>query len=407
MKCRHCKTQLNYLLVDLGAQPPSNSYLKQEDLEKEELYYPLKVYVCKTCFLVQTADFIGRDAFFNADYAYFSSTSKGWLEHAKKYTQKMTKMFDLNDNSFVIEVASNDGYLLKNFVSKNVPCLGVEPTESTANVSKMRGIDTLVEFYGVETAKMISEKYGTADLIACNNVYAHVPDINDFTAALQISLSEEGVVTIEFPHLLHLVTNCQFDTIYHEHYSYLSLQTVKNIFASQNLRIFKVEELSTHGGSLRVYGCKSSAGYATCDSVDKVIKKEKDQGLFDLNTYNSFYERSINIKLSLIDFLMTSKKNGRVVCGYGAAAKGNTLLNFAGIKPDLLPVVGDAAGSKIGKFLPGSRIPIVSPEAISQLHPDYILILPWNIADEVKAQFPDLVEQRTKFITFVPEMREH
>jgi hypothetical protein len=357
--------------------------------------------------LVQTADFIGRDAFFNADYAYFSSTSKGWLEHAKKYTQKMTKMFDLNDNSFVIEVASNDGYLLKNFVSKNVPCLGVEPTESTANVSKMRGIDTLVEFYGVETAKMISEKYGTADLIACNNVYAHVPDINDFTAALQISLSEEGVVTIEFPHLLHLVTNCQFDTIYHEHYSYLSLQTVKNIFASQNLRIFKVEELSTHGGSLRVYGCKSSAGYATCDSVDKVIKKEKDQGLFDLNTYNSFYERSINIKLSLIDFLMTSKKNGRVVCGYGAAAKGNTLLNFAGIKPDLLPVVGDAAGSKIGKFLPGSRIPIVSPEAISQLHPDYILILPWNIADEVKAQFPDLVEQRTKFITFVPEMREH
>ena len=406
MKCRHCKTELSYLLIDLGAQPPANSYLKQEDLDKGELNYPLKVYVCHQCFLVQTADFIQKETFFNSDYAYFSSTSRGWLEHAQKYVQKMTKMFDLNENSFVIEVASNDGYLLKNFVDKNVPCLGVEPTESTAKVSKMLGINTLVEFYGVEIAKMISAKYGTADLIACNNVYAHVPDINDFTEALQISLSDEGVVTIEFPHLLELVANCQFDTIYHEHYSYLSVQTVKNIFASQNLRIFKVDELSTQGGSVRVYGCKSSASHATCGSVNEVIKREKERGLFDLNAYRDFHERSINIKLSLIDFLMTAKKDGKVVCGYGAAAKGNTFLNFAGIKPDLLPVVGDASASKIGKFLPGSRIPIVSPEAISKNQPDYVVILPWNIADEVKAQFPELAKQGSKFVTFVPEKRE-
>ena len=406
MKCRHCKTKLNYSLIDLGAQPPSNSYLKKGDLEKGELYYPLKVYVCDTCFLVQTADFVRRDTFFNADYAYFSSTSIGWLEHAKNYTQKITEMFNLNEKSFVIEVASNDGYLLKNFIDQNIPCLGVEPTESTAKVSKMHGIDTLVEFYSVEIANMISERYGTADLIVCNNVYAHVPDINDFTEALQISLSEEGVVTIEFPHLLELIKNCQFDTIYHEHYSYLSVQTVKDIFASQNLRIFKVEELPTHGGSVRVYGCRTTAAHATCVSVEKVIKKEREGGLFDLSTYSAFYEQAIDIKLNLIDFLLSAKKDGQIVCGYGAAAKGNTLLNFAGIKPDLLPFIGDAADSKIGKFLPGSRIPIVPPDAISDLNPDFVIILPWNIADEVKAQFSNLVEKGTKFITFVPEKRE-
>lgn len=405
MKCRHCKTELNYLLIDLGAQPPSNSYLKQEDLNKGELYYPLKVYVCQKCFLVQTADFMARETFFNLDYAYFSSTSSGWLEHAKKYVQKMIDMFDLSEKSFVIEIASNDGYLLKNFIDKNVRCLGVEPTESTAKISKTLGINTLVEFYSVQIAKMILEKYGPADLITCNNVYAHVPDINDFTEALQISLSDEGVVTIEFPHLLNLVSRCQFDTIYHEHYSYLSVQTVKNIFASQNLRIFKVEELSTHGGSVRVYGCKSHASHATCDSVDEIIKKEKEQGLFDLSTYNIFHERSVNMKLSLLDFLMNAKQEGKVVCGYGAAAKGNTFLNYAGIKSDLLPVVGDAAVSKIGKFLPGSRIPIVEPQALCDINPDYVIILPWNIADEVKSQFPKLVKKGCKFMIFVPEKR--
>ena len=406
MKCRHCKTDLSYLLIDLGAQPPSNSYLKREDLDKGELNYPLKVYVCQKCFLVQTADFIRRETFFNSDYAYFSSTSSGWLEHAKKYVQEMTNMFDIGEKSFVIEIASNDGYLLKNFIDKNIPCLGVEPTESTAAVSKALGINTLVEFYSVQIAKMILAKYGSADLITCNNVYAHVPDINDFTRALQISLSDEGVVTIEFPHLLQLVSHCQFDTIYHEHYSYLSVQTVKNIFASQNLRLFKVEELSTHGGSVRVFGCKSSASHKTCDSVDGIIKKEREQGLFDVSTYSIFYERSINIKLSSLDFLMKAKKEGKVVCGYGAAAKGNTFLNFAGIKSDLLPVVGDAAASKIGKFLPGSRIPIVGPEVVYDINPDYIIVLPWNIAEEVKSQFPKLVNRGCKFMTFIPEERE-
>lgn len=406
MKCRYCASELKYLLIDLGAQPPSNSYLNPEDLDKTELYFPLRVYVCSQCFLVQTADFIHRETFFNDEYPYFSSNSKTWLQHSEKYVDVMVKKFELDEESFVLEVASNDGYLLKNFVKRKIPCLGVEPTANTAAVAKSLGIETIVDFYGVDTAQAIRDEYGPANLIICNNVYAHVPDINDFTEALEISLSENGVLTIEFPHLLNLVEDCQFDTIYHEHLSYFSVQTVQNIFSTKNLRIFKVEELATHGGSVRIYGCKLSASYATCDSVNEIILKERQRGLFDLNSLKNFQERATNIKIGFMEFLLKAKKEGKLVCGYGAAAKGNTLLNFAGIKSDLLPFVGDIAFSKINKFLPGSRIPIVTPRFVNDLNPDFIVIFPWNIAEEVKSEFPELVTRGCKFLIFVPELRE-
>lgn len=406
MKCRYCTSELEFLLIDLGAQPPSNSYLNLEDLNKAEIYLPLKVFVCSQCFLVQTADFTSKETFFNDEYAYFSSNSRTWLQHAEKYVSHVIKQFELDETSFVIEIGSNDGYLLKNFLNRNIRCIGIEPTASTAAVGKSLGIQTIVDFYQSGTAHSIKNKYGSADLIICNNVYAHVPDINDFTEALEISLSENGVITIEFPHLLNLVEYCQFDTIYHEHFSYFSVQAVQNIFASKNLRIFKVEELTTHGGSLRIYGCKLSASHVTCDSVNEILVKEKERGLFDLNSFKDFHERAVNIKLGLIEFLLKAKKEGKLVCGYGAAAKGNTLLNFAGIKSDLLPFVGDIALSKINKFLPGSRIPIIAPNAIDDLSPDFVVILSWNIANEVKSQFPELVARGCKFLIFVPELRE-
>ena len=406
MKCRHCKSELNNLLIDLGVQPPSNSYLSLGDLDCAEVFLPLKVYVCDDCFLVQTADYTARETFFNKDYAYFSSTSSSWLDHAEKYVNEMIECFQLDKNSFAIEVASNDGYLLRNFIEKKIPCLGIEPTESTAAKSISMGIETLVEFYGTETAEIVRNKYGAADLITCNNVYAHVPDINDFTEALNISLKENGVVTIEFPHLYNLIKFCQFDTIYHEHYSYLSVLTVKKIFAAKGLRIFKVDKLPTHGGSVRIYGCKISAKYATCASVKEIIDEEERLGLKDISFLNSFQNRSIQLKLDFLEFLMKAKREGKKVCAYGAAAKGNTFINFAGVKSDLIQFVGDAASSKIGKFLPGSRIPIVEPSAVMKLEPDYVIVLPWNIAEEVKNQFSELRKYETKFVTFIPAYRE-
>ena len=406
MKCRHCHSELNNLLIDLGAQPPSNSYLRLEDLDNAEVYLPLKVYVCDECFLVQTADHTSRETFFNKDYAYFSSISSSWLEHAKKYVNEMVERFKLDENSFAIEVASNDGYLLQNFIEKKIPCLGIEPTESTAEKSISLGIQTLVEFYGTETAEIVRDKYGAADLITCNNVYAHVPDINDFTEALNISLKENGVVTIEFPHLYNLIKFCQFDTIYHEHYSYLSVSTAQKIFESKGLRIFRVDKLPTHGGSVRIYGCKFLAKHETCASVKEIIDEEERLGLRDIGSFNSFQSRSINLKLDFLEFLTKAKREGKKVCAYGAAAKGNTFINFAGVKSDLIQFVADAAPSKIGKFLPGSRIPIVSPTSVLKLQPDYVIVLPWNIVQEVKHQFSELRKYETKFVTFVPDYRE-
>lgn len=406
MKCRHCKNVLNYKLIDLGAQPPSNSYIALENLNNAEIYLPLKVYVCDKCHLVQTADFTQRETFFNSDYAYFSSTSKTWLAHAKSYVESIIKELDLNKDSFVIEVASNDGYLLKNFVEKKIPCVGVEPTKSTASHSKSIGINTIIDFYNVDLAKSLKNNYGEADLIVCNNVYAHVPDINNFTEALEASLNDNGVVTIEFPHLLNLIELCQFDTIYHEHYSYLSVSTVSNILKTKGLRIFKAEEIPTHGGSVRLYACKINANYKIHKSVIEIVNREEAVGLFDLHTFHNFQSRADKIKLEFLSFLINLKLDKKVVCGYGAAAKGNTLLNYAGVKSDLLPFVADAAISKIGKFMPGSRIPIKPPEDMIKLCPDYVIILPWNIASEVKSQFSSLLDKGCKFVTFVPYFKE-
>lgn len=405
MNCRHCGTKLEQELIDLGSQPPSNSYLTSASLDKKEVYFPLRVYVCHKCFLTQTADFADRELFFNSDYAYFSSTSETWLAHANAYVSKVIQEFRLSRDSFVLEIASNDGYLLKNFVSENIPCLGVEPSESTAIHARQLGVETLVEFYGTDSAEKIRDSYGKADLIICNNVYAHVPDINDFTNAIETSLSDNGVVTIEFPHLKNLIEKCQFDTIYHEHYSYLSVSTVSKIFSLSKLRIFRVEKLTTHGGSVRIFGCKEDSSHLTCESVNAIIKEEEEIGLFDIRSFSQFQSRAEAIKMDLLDFLITAKREGKKVCGYGAAAKGNTLLNYAGIKPDLLPFVSDAAHSKIGKWLPGSRIPIVSPTDMSEFQPDCVVILPWNIAEEVKLQMSPKLP-KTQFISFVPKYRE-
>ena len=406
MKCRHCKSDQLYQLVDLGFQPPSNAYRSIDQMDNEETLFPLRTNVCKECFLVQTEDYTSRETFFDDYYAYFSSTSQSWLEHAQSYSEKVIKEFRLDGDSFVIEVASNDGYLLRNFLEKKIPCLGIEPTKSTAQHAISQGINTLTDFYGADLAKLIQKESGEANLIICNNVYAHVPDINDFTKAIEISLSGNGVVSIEFPHLLNLIKFCQFDTIYHEHFSYLSVKTVKRIFEENNLRIFRVEELPTHGGSVRVFGCKSNGTHKTCQSVERIIAKETKQGLFNLETYKNF-EASVRLRREkLLNFLINAKSEGKIVCGYGAAAKGNTFLNYAGVKSDLLPFVADAAKAKVGKFLPGSAIPIKDPSAVNQLRPDYVIILPWNIADEVKMQFSTLAALGTKFFTFIPDLKE-
>ena len=406
MKCRHCNNSLTDLVIDLGQQPPSNSYLTEIDLSKKEKYFPLKIYICSSCFLVQTQDTTDKKTFFNSDYSYFSSTSKTWLEHAKQYATKIVDEFKLDKNSFVLEIASNDGYLLKNFKEMKIPCLGVEPTKSTANKAQEIGINTCIEFFDLRLANKITEKFGQADLIVCNNVYAHVPDINDFTKSIEKSLKKDAVVTLEFPHLLNLIQKCQFDTMYHEHYSYLSVKTVKQIFEKHNLRIFKAEKIPTHGGSVRIYGCRKNASFQNNQSVGKIISEEIQAGLFDLTKYLEFKKNAEQIKINFQNFLMKAKADSKKVCAYGAAAKGNTLINYAGVKSDLIPFVADASDAKINKFLPGSRIPICSPETLFEFKPDYVVILPWNLASEIKKQFLKLSEQGCKFFTFVPHIEE-
>lgn len=405
MKCRHCSSELNHTFLDLGFAPPSNAYLTKHDLTKPEKYYPLKVMVCDQCWLVQTEDYAQADKLFDSEYAYFSSTSTGWLNHAKEYAEKMTKELDLNERSFVIEVASNDGYLLKNFVEKKIPCLGIEPTASTAKAAEELGISVLQEFFGEKLGEQLSHEGRQADLIAGNNVYAHVPDINDFTRGLKAALKPGGTITLEFPHLMRLIEFNQFDTIYHEHFSYLSLCTVKKIFSSAGLRIWNVEELSTHGGSLRIYGCHLDDGRQALPAVEIILKNEKERGLQNLSLYEAFQERANVIKNDFLEFLITQKKMGKKVAAYGAAAKGNTLLNYAGVKPDLLAFVCDAAAAKQGKFMPGSHIPIYEPNVLFDEPLDCVLILPWNIADEVVRQNQKLKDAGINFVAAIPELR--
>jgi hypothetical protein len=404
MNCRHCNTPLKHTFLDLGFAPPSNAYLTEEDLKKPEVYYPLKVKVCDSCWLVQTEDYAKADALFTPEYAYFSSTSAGWLDHAKHYSDQIIDKLALNNQSYVIEVASNDGYLLKNFVQAGIPCVGIEPTDSTAVVAEQRGIPVRREFFSAALGKRLAAEGKQADLIIGNNVYAHVPDINDFTTGLKAALKPAGTITLEFPHLMRLIEQVQFDTVYHEHFSYLSLHAVTQIFASVGLRIWNVEELPTHGGSLRLFGCHEDDVRETHQTVHKLLDHEAAHGLQQLDTYLEFQPRANKIKNDLLAFLVEQKRDGKKVVAYGAAAKGNTLLNYAGIKPDLISFVCDAAPSKQGRFMPGSHIPIVPPERISQEKIDYALILPWNIAQEVKSQLSTLVKSETRFVTAVPEL---
>ncbi|WP_421980870.1 methyltransferase domain-containing protein [Roseibium sp.] len=403
--CRHCGTKLHREFLDLGYAPPSNAYLEASDLSAPEVTYPLRLMVCDTCFLVQTQDYTDAESLFANDYAYFSSTSKGWLTHAAHYSEMITKRLGLGQDSFVVEVASNDGYLLRNFVETGIPSLGIEPTRSTAQAAEALGVNVLQEFFGEALALKLADDSRQADLIIGNNVYAHVPDINDFTKGLKQLLKPDGVITLEFPHLMRLVEFCQFDTVYHEHFSYLSLGTVSRIFAAAGLRVFDVEELPTHGGSLRIYGCHSNSGHRDSDALQRLLAEENDRGMTTPDFYENFQQRAENIKDQLLEFLLDAKRNGKKVAAYGAAAKGNTLLNFSGVRPDLVSFVCDAAPAKQGKFLPGSHIPIFPPDMLSERHVDYVLILPWNIAAEVRSQLAGQLPDTVKFVTAVPELR--
>jgi SAM-dependent methyltransferase len=405
MNCRHCSQPLTHRFLDLGFAPPSNAYLSESDLRKPEKTYPLRVLVCDNCWLVQTEDYADAGELFSHDYAYFSSTSSTWLDHAKRYAESIQKRLSLGSDSFVIEVASNDGYLLKNFVSACIPCLGIEPTASTAEAAEKLGVPVQREFFGETLAKELAASGRQADLIIGNNVFAHVPDINDFARGLKAALKPSGTITLEFPHLLRLIESTQFDTIYHEHFSYLSLHAVSRIFSSAGLAVYDVEELPTHGGSLRIYGCHADRAIECGDAVTRILAEEQQYGLLDLATYSAVQARAEKIKDDFLAFLIEQKRAGKKVAAYGAAAKGNTLLNFAGVNPDLLPFVCDAAPSKQGKFLPGSHIPVHPPEMLASESPDFVVILPWNIAEEVANQNRSLSAKGTRFATFVPEMK--
>ena len=405
MNCRHCAAPLRHGFLDLGFAPPSNAYLSAADLSRPETYFPLRVKVCGRCWLVQTEDYARADELFAGDYAYFSSTSRGWLEHARRYAGHVTGLLQLGPASHVVEIASNDGYLLRNFLAAGIPCLGIEPTASTAAAAEALGIPVLREFFGEDLGRRLAAQGRAADLVIGNNVYAHVPDIDDFTRGIAALLKPDGVVTLEFPHLRRLIAGRQFDTVYHEHFSYLSLGTVARIFAAAGLRVWDVEELPTHGGSLRVYGCHAAAPRPQSPRVQALLEGEREAGLFRLDTYQGFQAAADRIKNDLLAFLIDRRRAGSRVAAYGAAAKGNTLLNFAGVKPDLIAYVCDAAVAKQGKYLPGSHIPIHPPAKMREDRPDCVLILPWNIADEVVAQVTDLTGGGMTFATAVPELR--
>lgn len=397
--CRHCHGSDTLPFLDLGYAPPSNDYLSTEHLSQPERTYPLRLFVCRTCRLVQTEDVASGEALFREDYAYFSSTSSSWVAHAKAYCDAITQRLGLDRSAHVIEVASNDGYLLRNFVSSGIPCLGVEPTRSTAAAATKQGINVIEAFFGAQMAQGLPK----SDLVIGNNVFAHVPDINDFSKGLATCLKPQGVITLEFPHLLELVTHHQFDTVYHEHFSYLSLVSVERIFAAAGLRVFDVEHLRTHGGSLRIYGCLQSANHEETAQVTSLRALEAQQGMTSDDFYLGFQAKAERVKDDFLRFLLKVKDEGASIAGYGAAAKGNTLLNFAGVRPDLMPFVCDAASFKIGKYLPGSHIPIKAPDALKQNPPDYLVIFPWNIAEEITRSLDWM--DNTRFVIAVPELK--
>ena len=405
MICRFCQNEVNDLIIDLGVMAPSNSYVLKKNLKKKHNVYPLKVYVCRKCWLVQTEDFAKKEEFFSDNYAYFSSTSKTWTEHARKFSEMIIEKEKLNTSSYVIEIASNDGYLLKNFKKLNINCLGIEPTTSTAKKAEQLGIVVEKIFLTEKSANEIIKKYQKADLIVGNNVYAHVPDINDFTKAIEILLKEEGVLTLEFPHLLNLIKFNQFDTIYHEHFSYFSLLTVERIFEANGLKVFDVEELNTHGGSIRVYGCKKNSKRKKTNRYEKIRQKTINSDLENIVTYSNFNHKAEEIKKKLVKILKEIKINKKIVVGYGAAAKGNTLLNYCNIKSDLVKAVVDGAESKQNTFLPTSHIPVYSPDFLIDNKVDYILILPWNLKDEILEKIKFITSKGTKVIKPIPNVQ--
>ena len=406
MKCRHCQAELRLPFLDLGHAPPSNAYLSESALRGPETWFPLRILVCESCWLVQTEDHAGREALFTDDYAYFSSFSSSWLAHSRRYVDAMIGRFGLGKDSMVAEIAANDGYLLQYVKDAGIACYGVEPTASTAQAARDRGIDIVQRFFGVELGDELTESGRAADLIAANNVLAHVPDINDFVSGFAALLKPQGVATFEFPHLLRMVQEGQFDTVYHEHYSYLSLTAVSRIFTANGLSVFDVEHLSTHGGSLRVFAQRLDTGkHETSAEVARTLDEEQRAGVATPDFYACFQQQAERVKNDLLAFLVELRRGGKRIAAYGAAAKGNTLLNFAGVRPDLLPYVVDLNPAKQGKCLPGSHIPIVAEARLREDRPEYILILPWNLKTEVSEQLAYARHDwNAKLVTAIPSL---
>jgi len=403
MHCRFCNTSLDQVFIDLGHSPASNSFLTLEALNEPEVYFPLKVFTCPKCFLVQVDEYKKSDDIFDSDYVYFSSYSTSWLAHAKAYCNSMLQRFNFDSRSLVVEVASNDGYLLQYFKEKNIPVLGIEPTSNTAEVAKSKGIESVVDFFGVTLATRLAQEGKKADLLLGNNVLAHVPDIRDFVAGMKILLKETGIITMEFPHLQKLIENNQFDTIYHEHFSYLSFHTVKQVFESNGLEMFDVEELPTHGGSLRIYAKHTGNQTITVsNNVENLLQKESEGGLTNIDFYATFKVKSLQVKLDLLKFLIAVKQDKKLVAGYGAAAKGNTLLNYCGVKHDLIDFVVDANPHKQNKFLPGSHIPVMHENHLKELKPAFVIIFPWNLSEEIIEQLSYIRNWGGKFVVPIP-----
>jgi SAM-dependent methyltransferase len=402
--CRFCGAPLARTFVNLGATPPANRYLRPEDLATPEPYYPLHAYVCGACFLVQIEAVCAPEELF-ADYAYFSSYSPSWLRHAETYVERVIERFGIGSGHRVIEVASNDGYLLQYFQRHRVPVLGVEPAANVAEVAIAKGVPTITRFFGRETARLLVREGQSADLLVGNNVLAHVPDLNDFVEGVKTVLKPQGVVTMEFPHLLSLIREVQFDTIYHEHFSYFSFTSVSTVFAAHGLRIFDVERLPTHGGSLRIYGCREGARHTNTAAVTALREEERFAGLDRLATYEQFDERVRDVKRGLLKFLIAAKEAGKTVVGYGAPAKGNTLLNYCGARTDFIDYTVDRSPHKQGRFLPGTRIPIHAPERMAMTRPDYVLILPWNLTDEIVASNGYVRDWGGRFVVPIPRLK--
>lgn len=405
MKCRSCHSPVDLVFIDLGSSPPSNAYLSASDLNKPERWYPLRVLVCTNCWLVQTEDFARRGELFSSDYAYFSSYSSTWLEHSKRYAREITARLGLNESSRVVEVASNDGYLLQYFKQSGIPCLGVEPTASTADAAKGKGIEVIKEFFGTDLASRLVKDGKAADLMVANNVLAHVPDINDFVSGFSRLLKPNGVATFEFPHLLNLVAQTEFDTVYHEHFSYLSVTALLPVFERHGLSVFDVQELPTHGGSIRVFVQKAETGSQTrSESVSDLIERERDAGVMNPNYYGAFQAKAERVKNDFLRFLLSAKAQGKSVAGYGAAAKANTLMNFAGVRPDLVKFIVDRNPSKQSKFMPGTRVPIVQESILQDEKPDYVVLFPWNLRTELATQLAYVSEWKGRLVVAVPEL---